>query len=241
MTTDRYASEGVLAGLGGELAVSGTATPVSVATGAAYVAGFFYKSDATNTFAITTPSSGTTGHRVILRADISGNTVRAALLSSRDGTSSAPSLTQTAGQQWEISLATLTITTGGVITVTDARDYSHQLAALLYRRSGNSSTDWSSQGSTTYIPGGMKIQGGVATVVFDDDNDSDTKTITFPSVFSGKPLIFVTNISAAVTQARDSNINVYGQGTSSFQLRGRRVNGSWDGTVSVQWLAIGPE
>jgi hypothetical protein len=238
-TTDRQSTEGVIPGIGTALAVTGTSSPVAVAAGSAYVAGFFYNNSASLNVAIPTPSAGTTAHRVVLRADITGNTVRTVLLSATDGSTSIPGVTQTAGAIWEISLATLTITTGGTISVTDARDYTHAGASVM-RRSGGSSTTWATSGSTTYTPGGTLIQAGVASVEFDDDNDSETKTVTFPTAFSGKPLIWVTNISASVAAARDSNINVYEQGTSSFKLRGRRMNGDWNGTMSVEWLAIGP-
>lgn len=117
--------EGVLSGYGGELAVTGTATPVSVASGAAYVYGFPYESTSAVTFAVPTPSIGTTAHRVVLRMDWSAHTVRLALKSSSDGVSTSPALTQTANTTWEIPIASLTITTGGVITVTDQRQYCH--------------------------------------------------------------------------------------------------------------------
>jgi hypothetical protein len=117
--SDNYASEGVLLGNAGELAVTGTSTPVSVASGAAVVYGFFYRNTAAVTFAISTPVVGTTAHRIVLRADYSAKTVRLAKLSATDGVNTPPALTQIANTTWEISLATLSITTGGVITVTN--------------------------------------------------------------------------------------------------------------------------
>jgi len=51
-------------------------------------------------------------------------TVRIAKINGVEG-GSAPALTQTDGTKWEISLAQVSITTGGVITVTDERAYCH--------------------------------------------------------------------------------------------------------------------
>ncbi len=119
------ASEGVLKGYSNELAPSGAASPVAIAAGAAMVYGFPYENTAPVNVTIPTPSIGTTGHRIVLRVSWAAQTVRIALKSSSDGVASIPALTQTANTTWEISLATLTITTGGVITVTDARGWAH--------------------------------------------------------------------------------------------------------------------
>lgn len=119
------ATEGVLKNYANGLAVSGSATPLTVATGAAVVDGFPYENDTAVSLAVPTPTVGTTGKRVVLRADYVAHTVRIALISSADGVSAFPALTQNAGVTWEISLATLSVTTTGVITVTDARSFAH--------------------------------------------------------------------------------------------------------------------
>lgn len=115
--------QGVLPNYGGDLVVSGTASPLSIATGAAIVNGIPYENDAViNSGAVVTiptPVVGPTAHRIVLRADYAANTVRAALLSALDGISVAPAVTQNSSV-WEITLATLSITTGGVITVAAA-------------------------------------------------------------------------------------------------------------------------
>lgn len=144
------ASEGVLKNYAGGLAVSGAATPLTVATGAAVVDGFPYENDAAVSLAVPTPAVGTTGKRVVLRADYVAHTVRIALISSADGVSAFPALTQTAGVTWEISLATLSVTTTGVITVTDARSFAHFSTML-----NGSSVD---NGSIN----GTKIDGAIA-------------------------------------------------------------------------------
>ncbi len=118
------AAEGVLL-QGGQLVVSGSASPLSVTDGAAFVNGYFYWNTTGVNVVVPTPTIGTTGHRVVLQLINSSKTVRIALISSSDGVAAYPALTQTDGVQWEIPLANLTITTGGVITLVDARSFVH--------------------------------------------------------------------------------------------------------------------
>lgn len=120
MLLSDFTTQGVLNGL----AVSGTASPLTLATGAACVYGFLHFCTTSGTMAaITTPSVGTTGLHVVLRADWTAQTVRVVPVRNTDGNSATPALTQTAGTTWEIRLATGTITTAGVISLTDARQF----------------------------------------------------------------------------------------------------------------------
>jgi hypothetical protein len=116
------ASECVLKNFLNALVVSGTATPVSIATGAAVVAGFWYINDASTTLAVPTPAASTRIDRIILRVSWSAQTVRLVRLAGVEG-GAAPTLTQTLNTTYEVSLAQVSITTGGVITVTDERQY----------------------------------------------------------------------------------------------------------------------
>src|SRR5690606_38751083 len=100
-------SEGVLRGVLAELAVSGTASPVSVAAGAAIVEGFYYKNDTAMSVTVPTPNSATRFDRIILRADHSARTVRIARLEGTEGSGGAPGLTRIAGTIWEIHIAYL--------------------------------------------------------------------------------------------------------------------------------------
>ncbi len=69
--------------------------------------------------AITNPGSGSNFYRVVLRKDWTAQTVRPAVL---DVNTSAPlAVTQTQGVVWEISLATVEITSGSAVTITDTR------------------------------------------------------------------------------------------------------------------------
>lgn len=121
-------TEGVLAGYNNELAVSGSASPVSINTGAAIVYGVPYENDTSTTIAIPTPSAGNSRYdRIVLRASWSGQTVRITRIAGVEstGTPNVPALTQTAGTTWDIPLATLLITAAGAITLTDNRSFTH--------------------------------------------------------------------------------------------------------------------
>ncbi len=105
-----------------KLAVSGTATPVTVATGAALAYGCPYVNDVAVTVAIATPTTSTRIDRIVLRVSWAAQTVRITRIAGTEG-AGAPSMTQSAGTTWDVPLATVSITTGGVITVTDAREW----------------------------------------------------------------------------------------------------------------------
>lgn len=132
-------NDGVMRGVNNELAVSGTSSPIALATGAAVVQGFFYINDASKNITVATPVVGTTGHRLVLQVDWTAQTVRAVLKSSSDGVSAIPALTQTVGTTYEISLATLIVTTGGVISLTDTRTFT-QFGTNHVKRDGDTMT-----------------------------------------------------------------------------------------------------
>lgn len=113
---------GVLRGYVNELAVSGNTSPLSVATGGALVAGFWYVSDAVTSVTIATPASATRIDLLVLRASYLDRTVRITSITGTEG-GSAPSLVRIVNEMWDIPLAQLSITTGGAITVTDQRSF----------------------------------------------------------------------------------------------------------------------
>jgi len=120
-TSDQAASACVLNGVDNELAVSGTASPVSVAAGAAIDHSFFYENDAPLNLAVATPSVGTTGGAVVLEANWAAQTVTAKAIRNTDGVAAIPTPTQVANTTWQVQIATFIITVGGVITLTDVR------------------------------------------------------------------------------------------------------------------------
>lgn len=118
------ATQGPLTGIGSELAVSGTVSPVTVAAGAAVVDGKLYESTAAETVAIPTPAALTRIDRIVLRKDFSAQTVRITRIAGAEG-GSAPAITQLDATTWDVKLAQVSITTGGAITVTDERVMAH--------------------------------------------------------------------------------------------------------------------
>lgn len=106
------------------LAVSGTSSPVSVASGLGVVYGFVYVNSAAVNVTVPTPSANPRIDRIVLRANWATATVRITRIAGTEaGSPSAPALTQSAGTTWDVPLARVQITTGGVITVTDDRVY----------------------------------------------------------------------------------------------------------------------
>lgn len=122
---------GHLANLGGirpdylnKFAVSGTSSPVAVATGLAVVYGLVEINSASVNVAIPTPSVNPRIDRIVLRASSAPHTVRITKIAGSENVSpTAPALTQVAGTTWDIPLAQVHITTGGVIVVTDEREW----------------------------------------------------------------------------------------------------------------------
>jgi hypothetical protein len=119
-------TEGVLKGIGNELAVSGTSSPLTVASGSGLVYGLFYANNSSITggteLTIPTPSTATRIDRIVLRASWAAQTVRVFRIAGTEGLS-APALTHIENITWDIPLATVSITTNGVITVTDGRTF----------------------------------------------------------------------------------------------------------------------
>jgi hypothetical protein len=116
--------EGVANNYLNELEVTGVATPVAVNTGAAYVYGFPYWNTASVNVAIPTPTVAVRIDRIVLRASWSAQTVRITRIAGNEG-GGAPALVQSDGVTWDIPLAQTSTTVGGVITVTDQREFLH--------------------------------------------------------------------------------------------------------------------
>lgn len=121
---------GVFRGELNMLAVTGTVSPVSIATGRALIDGTWYENDAAVTVAIPTPSVSTRIDRIVLRKSWAAQTVRITRIAGTEG-AAAPAMTQTPGVTWDFPLAQAAITTGGVITVTDDRRFRGEHIVIL--------------------------------------------------------------------------------------------------------------
>lgn len=105
-----------------ELAVSGSSSPVAVNTGFGLVYGVPYSNSASVNVTVATPAVSTRIDRIVLRLSWAAKTVRITRIAGTEG-AGAPSLTQTAGTTWDVPLAQANITTGGIITLTDQREW----------------------------------------------------------------------------------------------------------------------
>jgi hypothetical protein len=114
-------TQGYIEGYLNELQVTNPVGDViRVATGAALVDGKFYENDAAIENSIASPTMATRHDRIVLRKSFSAQTTRVVTLVGEEG-NAVPSITQSDGVTWEIPLATIVITTAGVITINDER------------------------------------------------------------------------------------------------------------------------
>lgn len=122
-TRDRT-TEGVFPDYLSELAVTNPAgLTIRVASGGAVVDGKFYDNTANVDFAGVAPGGGSNFYNVVLRKGFAAQTVRLALLGPNVVSPDTP--TQSDGVTWEVSIATVEVTSGSVVTITDARSFCH--------------------------------------------------------------------------------------------------------------------
>ena len=121
---DDLTSQGVIHGKLNELAVTNpVGTTIRVASGLAMVDGKLYSNGADVDLTVVAPGGGSNYYTIVLQKDFVTQTIRIVKLGPDAG--SPPVVTQTDGVVWEISIATVRITSAGVITVTDTRDFCH--------------------------------------------------------------------------------------------------------------------
>ncbi|MBK8467724.1 MAG: hypothetical protein IPL32_18070 [Chloracidobacterium sp.] len=101
-------------------------------------------------------------------------------------------------------------------------------------RQGGSSTDWNTPGTTNYTPASPKIQIGCVNVTIGSGSDGATATVTFPTAYSYKPMVFLAASNLPVTYQILTSYSI----TNTGFLCGV-TNPSRNMTVPVMWLAIG--
>lgn len=200
-----------------KLIVTGAASPVAVGTGRALVYGTWYENDAGVNVAIPTPAASTRIDRIVLRKDWVAQTVRITRIAGVEG-GGAPAITQTAGVTWDMPVAQVSITTGGVITITDERDFIPRFHAAQATHS---------VGQT--VTHNVELIVALNTDRFDSDNFHDVVTnnsrLTVPTGLDGVYLIVAqATIAGAASGQRIINITQNGTqiarmiyaGTASF-------------------------
>lgn len=125
------ANAGVLKGVTNEYLASGATSPISINTGKAIVNGTWHISDASTPFTISTPAVSTRVDRIVLRKSFVSGSVLLTKITGVEGAGS-PAITQSAGVTWDIPLWAASITTGGVITLTDERVFASFASVLPY-------------------------------------------------------------------------------------------------------------
>ena len=120
-------NRGVLRAWANELVVSapGAVSPIRIETGAAIVYGLYYENTVALNKIIVTPTNDTRHDLVVVRRNWALQTARVYVITGTEG-GGVPALVQSPAPAgtgiYDIPLASITITTGGAITVTDLRE-----------------------------------------------------------------------------------------------------------------------
>jgi hypothetical protein len=109
---------------------------------------------------------------VVLRSNYTTATIRLAVKQNTDGVAAIPALTQIDNDIWEIGLSEFTVTTGGVITVTDSRPFAKTSTAVDVSRG----IDWDSRNRLGIADEGViaAMAGGGVPVLTDRQGGSAT-------------------------------------------------------------------
>lgn len=112
---------GVFAKNLGEMSQAVVLASVTINTGMAIVDGTWYSNSAIVNIPFAAPATATRIDRIVLRKDWVLQTVRLVVLVGIEG-GSEPPLATTLGVKWDIPICAVSITTAGVITITDERE-----------------------------------------------------------------------------------------------------------------------
>jgi len=237
---------------------------VAVDTGLALVDGKVYENDASLNLGV----GGDGFYRVVLRKTWAAQTVRAVLLGPQAVT--PPSVTQTDGTTWEISLATFEKAAGVIGSIVDTRAYVNLITTTMivddavddtkagnrvpqfYRRQGGDANAWNVTGSTDYTPTAVRMQAGIFLATIADGTTNTSVVITFPVAFSSAPIVyasmeeegnFAAGVHGLITEARAGDLMLANYTTkATFKLETSDDSSvSGDKVCTIAWLAIGPE
>jgi len=248
----RSFGEGILRGYLNELQVTNVGRTCTVATGAANIRGAPYLNDTPVTVTLPVSTIGTTGHRIVLRKNYAGQTIRVLLLSSSDGVGTAPSFLQAAGVTWDFSLCTATVTTGGDVTINDTRTYAtaNSVAQAINLGASSVTTAALNDNAVTLAklahPPKVQLEGDnkatinlrMQTGSFLLDGSNMTGSVVFPNAFGDTPLMLL-NLRYGeppdVEGRNQEEYDVYPVTVSGFTVTKMSI---LDHTVT--WLALGP-
>lgn len=205
----------------------------------ALVYGTWYQNDANSDFVIATPAAATRIDTVVLRKSWAAQTVRILILSGVEG-GSAPPLVQTVGVTWDVPVATVSTTTGGVSTVTQTSSR----ADLWYRTSINAirtdsnagvgvtpKTSWSADYRALQLASGGMVASHITfpQLVLASNSYYDTANV---------PRAIAAGLSARVTMGQDgvfyfdNAANAAADGSQTF-IRRAMLNADGNFTVGL--------
>lgn len=235
--------EGVAPGYLWSLAGTVTgANAIAINTGGAIVDGKYYYNGASVPKTISSPSAGNNRiDRVVLRCSWADYTVRITVITGTPAPSPvAPAITQTSGTTYDIMLYQAYVTDGGVVTLTDERQFASVTQAALavsaskvaWRQGMAASPDWCLAGTTNYEVVNALVQCGSGVT-----DGSGLVQVTYPIAFSQWPMILLTantssNIVMVITSASHSTY---------FNAKSFTADtGVAAAAISFHWIALGP-
>lgn len=183
------------------LVPSVSASALVIGTGRALVYGTWYErtGNISAGFPIPTPVTSTRIDRAVVRKSWAAETARLVYLSGVEG-GAEPALVQSVGATWDIPVASVSITTGGVITLTDERQFLDP--ALL--------NGVNAYGSQQQFKKGADIASATSITLGTDGNSfSITGTTNITTITAGPAgLVVVLIFSAALTVVNGSNLKL---------------------------------
>jgi hypothetical protein len=110
-----------------------------------------------------------------------------------------------------------------------------------YRRQGGSATDWSSPGTTTRTPGAVRMQAGV--IEWTGSAATGDITVTFPQAYSNVPIVLSVCVDTAEggEEAQAINTSAFNTSANAVELGWLDLDATTRSSVTIAWLAIGPE
>ncbi len=103
------------------LDVTSVSGAVQIGTGFAIVKGFYYYSDSVKSLTITPDAQYSRIDRVVLQANLATGPITAILKQGTPASNPQPPTLRRDGSVWEISLARITVTPAGALTISDER------------------------------------------------------------------------------------------------------------------------
>lgn len=156
---------------------SGGVSPAIVLEGRALVDGTWYENDAAVYIVIPTPGVATRIDRIVLRKDFALQTVRLTRIAGAEG-GTAPAVTQVAGVTWDMYLSSVSITTGGVITIADEREFLNEGAIPMAFATGTA-VDIGTGGAPSKLP----LNLAVASYMITHDTVNSRFTALYPGMY----------------------------------------------------------